>query len=156
LNLTLSLLNGAEVPLLTRMMAVAFDADAPADPAFDRQLLDCYHNSDFFYRWPPACLDTFAYTLHVDATPSGAAVVWQYDGCEAVLGLLFVALDFQGRGLGLNCWRQLEELHPETTRWTVAAPAWSPATGRFYERQCGFYNAGMSGPHYICYAKERS
>jgi hypothetical protein len=155
LEITLDPVHLDEVPLLTELMAAAFDADAPDDPAFDRQLLACYHNSDFFQRWPPGCIDTHPYVLRVGGKPGGAAVIWQYEASEAVLGLLFIALPFQGRGVGLRCWRMIEDLHLDADRWTVAAPAWSPATGRFYQHKCGFYHAGMSGPHYVCYAKDR-
>lgn len=155
MKLTLAPIDDADVPLLTQLMAAAFDADAPKDAAFDQQLLACYHNSDFFQRWPPGCIDTFVYTLWLERTPVGAAVIWYYSPDDAVLGLFFIALPWQNQGLGLRCWQELEQLHADVRHWTVAAPLWSPATGRFYERQCGFQLAGMSGPYYVCYAKDR-
>lgn len=54
LEITLDPAHLDEVPLLTELMAAAFDADAPDDPTFDRQLLACYHSSDFFQRCRPA------------------------------------------------------------------------------------------------------
>jgi GNAT superfamily N-acetyltransferase len=144
-ELTVDAMGDDEVGLLTRLMAAAFDADAPAE--LDHHLLDCYHRSDFFVRLPPGCFEAETYTLHVEAAPAGGAVIWHFAAYDAVLGLYFIAPAFQHHGIGREGWRLIEARYPEVRHWAVAAPRWSPATLRFYERQCGFCPAGGQGPY---------
>lgn len=151
--LTLDTMAAAEIALLTDLMAAAFDADAPATPDFDRHLLDCYHCSDFFLRFPHGCCEADHYTMHLAGEVAGGAVIWHFGAYDAVLGLYFVAPRYQQHGLGRRGWRLIEARHPEVRRWAVAAPRWSPATMRFYQRQCGFHPCGCSGA-YLSLAKE--
>lgn len=127
-----------EVPHLTRLMAAAFDADARAAGDVDGQWLQCYHCSDFFEKWPPGCVDADHYTVWVEGRISGAVVIWRYPEQVEVLGLLFVVLGSQGRGVGRRIWAALQAQYPAARRWMVAAPAWAPRSLRFYEQVCGF------------------
>ncbi|NTU80814.1 MAG: GNAT family N-acetyltransferase [Chloroflexales bacterium] len=146
-GITLDAMRDGEVDLLTILMARTFDADAPAGPDFDRHLLDCYHSSDFFVRFPPACLDVEQYTLHIAGEVGGAVVIWHFACCEAVLGLYFIVPDFQRLGVGRAGWGLVEARYPEVRHWAVAAPRWSPRTLRFYERQCGFHPECTTGAY---------
>jgi GNAT superfamily N-acetyltransferase len=152
-TITLDELGADEVDRLAVLMAAAFEADAPAGPGFDRHLLDCYHHSDFFVRLPAGCYQAEQYALHIHGTTGGGAVIWHFAAFDAVLGLYFVAPGLQGHGVGRVGWQLIEARYPEVHHWAVAAPRWSPATLRFYERQCGFHPAGGSGA-YLSLEKE--
>jgi GNAT superfamily N-acetyltransferase len=143
-TLSLDPIGAAEVGVLTGLMTAAFDADAPAGPGFDRHLLDLYHRDELFVRLPPGCHEAEQYTLHVGGAAAGAAVIWHFADYDAVLGLYFVAPVFQHHGVGRAGWALIEAHYPEVHHWAVAAPLWSPATIRFYERQCGFCTVGQS------------
>lgn len=153
LCVTVDSVGKGEVDLLTGLMAAAFDADAPE--GLDLHLLDCYHRSDFFVRLPPGCCEAEQYALHVGEAAAGGAVIWHFAAYDAVLGLYFVAPAFQHRGVGRAGWQLIEARYPEVRHWAVAAPRWSPATLRFYERQCGFCLAGGQGP-YLSLVKDLS
>jgi hypothetical protein len=141
-----------EIPALTALMAVTFDADAQACGMDDPEPLRCYHCDDLFERWPPGCLDADRYTLRVDGAIAGAAVIWSFPQDVAVLGLLFVAPACQGCGAGALIWRAVEAERPRARQWLVAAPAWSAKTRRFYEGVCGFTAHGCAGA-YISYVR---
>lgn len=151
--ITLDEMGEAEIGQLTALMAQAFDADAPDRPGFDQHLLDCYHCSDFFVRFPPGCYDAEQYTVHVAGEPGGGAVIWHFTPFDAVLGLFFVAPGFQHHGVGRRVWDLIEARYPDVRHWTVAAPSWSPRTLYFYQRQCGFYASGRAGA-YVTLAKD--
>lgn len=152
-QLTLDPMESGELGVLTALMAATFDADAPLAVAnFDPHLLDPYHCADFFVRLPPGCAEADQYTLHLGGEVAGAAVVWHFAPGAAVLGLFFVAPAHQHHGHGRGGWELIQAHYPEVGHWAVAAPRWSPATVRFYQRQCGFRPAG-GGAAYLSLEK---
>lgn len=142
-------LDPADIPYLTRLMAATFDADVPSFEEVSPDLLQCYYTDDLFQKWPPGCIDAERFSVAVRDTLVGAVVIWHYPGDTSVLGLLFVAPEYQGYGIGAYIWRFLEERYDETARWLVAAPGWSSNTQRFYRYTCGFTPVRFEGAYVI-------
>jgi GNAT superfamily N-acetyltransferase len=68
------------------------------------------------------------------------------------LGRMFVAPEWQGRGVGTEALHRLEEAYPDWTRWALETPVWNRRTQSFYEK-AGYSRVGTSPSGDILYEK---
>jgi hypothetical protein len=54
------------------------------------------------------------------------------------LDLFFLKVGEQGRGIGLQAWRAIEEKYPETIAWQTHTPYFEKRNIHFYVNKCGF------------------
>lgn len=68
------------------------------------------------------------------------------------LHLLYVKTGLQNAGYGLQIWKAIEELHPETKTWETHTPYYDKRNIHFYVNRCGFkivefFNSKHKDPH---------
>lgn len=81
-----------------------------------------------------------AYQAVVDGEPVGGVVVVIHpDTGHNHLDLLFVRDGVQARGIGLEIWRQVEALYPDTQVWETCTPYFDRRNIHFYVNKCGFH-----------------
>lgn len=68
----------------------------------------------------------------------GGMVVWTMADRHYHLDLIFIAPDFQNRGIGTQAMQFLERTYP-ATRWTLDTPTWAVRNRHFYEK-LGYVN----------------
>jgi len=68
------------------------------------------------------------------------------------LGRIFVAPDYQNRGIGAQAFEFLWQEYPLAKRWTLGTPAWNVRTRHFYKK-VGFVEVGQDGRGGILFEK---
>ncbi len=55
------------------------------------------------------------------------------------LELLFINVDFHGKGIGYKVWQQIEKRYPQTKVWETHTPYFEKRNIHFYVNKCGFH-----------------
>lgn len=86
----------------------------------------------------------WGYVFACDGRMIGGGYAWQL-AHKATLGAIFIAPEFQGRGLGQQIMRMIENQFPTAKRWRLETPYQSYRNHHFYEK-LGYKKIGMSQP----------
>ena len=68
----------------------------------------------------------------------GAVLTIDEETQENELGFFFIKVGEEGRGLGLEAWRAIEAIFPETRVWVPHTPYFEKRNIHFYLNKCGF------------------
>jgi GNAT superfamily N-acetyltransferase len=83
------------------------------------------------------------YVITQEETPIGGIIAYATAPGEYELGRIFLAPEWQNRGLGAQALALLWPLYPQATIWRLDTPAWNLRTRRFYARE-GFDETGIN------------
>ena len=122
-----------DAQILTAISKAAFDddtarfmdADVPGPPGYDSVETTEYMISN-----------CHTYNVVLDATTVGGAVMYAEDG-KQIIGRIFLSPDSQGKGLGRELMRLLEEKYRDSGTLYLDTPKANRRTNRFYE-SCGY------------------
>jgi len=127
----------SDVELLTPIMKRAFDEDSRRHLNKESGGPPGYDNGDFLKRWA-LHKDSTAFKIIIDGIPIGAIIVWINSNHENFLGNIFIDPDYQDKGIGLEIWKKIESMYPNTIIWRTATPGFSKRNHNFYVNKCGF------------------
>jgi RimJ/RimL family protein N-acetyltransferase len=85
------------------------------------------------------------YKVLVDNRIIGGFIVFDQGNGHYELGRIFIAPDFQNRGIGAQAFEFMWTEFPAARRWTLGTPAWNLRTRHFYKK-VGFVEVGQDGP----------
>lgn len=71
-------------------------------------------------------------------TVGGAVVTINRETQKNSLDLFFIKVGEEGRGLGLQAWRAIEQRFPDTVVWQTHTPYFEKRNIHFYVNKCGF------------------
>lgn len=91
--------------------------------------------------------------IYYDDIPIGVVSAARKEQGEYDLGCLCVIPEYQGRGIGTQAIRYLQEYYPDWRRITLITPADKLENVEFYTRKCGFRIEGteMDGNVEVCH-----
>ena len=84
------------------------------------------------------------YKITVAGQIVGGMIVLRKAAGEYELGRIFIAPDYQNRGIGAQAFEFLWKTYPLAKRWTLGTPAWNRRTRHFYAK-VGFVELGGDG-----------
>ena len=135
-----------DIPELAPIMKRAFDEDTRIHLGRDEGGPPGYDNGEFLKKWG----------LHEGATPFkislndkviGAIILWiNNENHHNGLGIIFLDTDMQERGIGLEVWKKVESMYPDTVAWHTETPIFSHRNHNFYVNKCGFYVVRIENP----------
>ena len=82
------------------------------------------------------------YKIVVDGTVAGGIIVFRQDVRVYHLGRIYLAPEFQNRGIGARAMEFLWETYPLAKKWTLDTPEWNHRTRHFYHKM-GFVEVGI-------------
>lgn len=92
------------------------------------------------------CIDKGeAYRIVCNDEIAGGVVV-HIEESRGYLDLLFIDLDFHGKGIGYAAWCQIEQLYPEVKVWETFTPYFETRNIHFYVNKCGFHIVEFFNP----------
>ena len=138
MNLTFEKATEADIPELTRVMTRSFDDDAQKHLGVEKGGPEGYDNGEFFRKWLLPYEQSIGYKILSEGKVIGGLIVWVFEHHRNHLGTIFVAPDYQDRGVGTRAWQFVEETYADSKSWTLETPSWAAKNHHFYEQKCGF------------------
>lgn len=78
----------------------------------------------------------------------GGAVLSIHPTHHNTLDLFFLKVGEEGRGIGGQAWRAIEQKYPETLTWRTHTPYFEKRNIHFYVNKCGFSIIEFFNPHH--------
>jgi GNAT superfamily N-acetyltransferase len=96
------------------------------------------------------------YKILDDKQIIGGFIVFNVGGGVYHLGRIYLAPEFQDRGIGGQAMTFIEKLFPAAKRWTLDTPSWAVRNHYFYEKH-GYAKAGEQplGPDMVLFLYEK-
>ena len=82
--------------------------------------------------------DTETLTIFYDGEIVGSVIIKEIEPETKEILLFFIAPKMQGKNLGQNALKMVEELYPETRIWRLATPTQVLRNSVFYINKCGY------------------
>ncbi len=135
-----------DIPELIPIMKRAFDEDTRIHLGREAGGPPGYDNGEFLRRWGLHEHST-PFKISLDDKVIGAIILWiNNENHHNALGTIFLDIDIQERGLGLEIWRKVEEMYPDTIAWHTETPIFSHRNHNFYVNKCGFHVVRIEKP----------
>ena len=134
-----------DIEELTAIMKRSFDEDARIHLNRPEGGPPGYDNGDFLRKWA-LHLHSTAYVIEQNKKAIGAVILWIRPDNINMLGCLYLDVNTQNKGLGLQVWKKIEEMYPETIIWKTETPGFSKRNHNFYVNKCGFHIVSISNP----------
>lgn len=80
-----------------------------------------------------------AYILLENNVALGGCIVQINEDNINDLHILYVKVGCQSKGIGYEIWKRIEELYPDTVKWTTCTPYFDERNIHFYVNKCGFH-----------------
>ena len=80
-----------------------------------------------------------SYILLENGEVLGGCIVQINDNNINELHILYVKVGSQSKGIGFEIWQRIEELYPNTMKWTTCTPYFDQRNIHFYVNKCGFH-----------------
>jgi predicted acetyltransferase len=126
-----------DVQLLIPIMKRAFDKDAQIHLGTDDGP-DGYDNGDFLKKWY-LTNKKGAFVVYKDNIPIGGLNVFvNIQKREGFLGNMFIDSDYENKGIGVICWKFIEQKFSQIKIWKTETPKFSTRNHHFYVNKCGF------------------
>jgi GNAT superfamily N-acetyltransferase len=126
-----------DVELLAQMFKKAFDKDSQIHLGEDGGPPG-YEDGSFLRQWYLKN-NGGAYSIHKENVPIGGINVFvNMEKQEGFLGNVFIDPDYEDKGLGVVCWKFIEQKFPEIKIWRTETPKFSRRNHHFYVNKCGF------------------
>ncbi|MDD3170915.1 MAG: GNAT family N-acetyltransferase [Bacilli bacterium] len=142
------LLTEKDIIPMTKIMKEAFDADSlmhlgkiGGPPGYD--------NGEFLRKYGLHEKST-AYKILLEKEAIGVVILWINEKTNInFLGCIFIDPKVQDQGLGLDIWKMIEKMYPDTIKWCTETPTFSRRNHNFYVNKCGFHIVKIDNPHSI-------
>jgi hypothetical protein len=134
-----------DVEVFTHIMKRAFDYDTQIHTEQAEGGPPGYDDGGFLRKYY-LHEDSMSYKVSKDGRPAGAVCVWINANNVNYLGNIFVALEFQDKGLGKTIWDFIEHRYPDTIKWQTDTPAFSRRNHHFYVNKLGFRIVRIENP----------
>jgi RimJ/RimL family protein N-acetyltransferase len=124
---------------LTEIQTRTFDEDSKLKPpGCSMEGPPGYDSVDWNAEW---IARTPYYKILFDDQIVGGIIVFELGEKHSELGRIWVAPDFQNRGISQQAMRQMFEAFPEARKWVLGTPSWAIRNQHFYEKM-GFVKVG--------------
>lgn len=135
----------SDIPELAEIMERAFDEDARIhldENEEGPQGYDLY----FLKRWALSN-DATSYKIMYQDKMVGGALLWlEQKKHSNFLGNLFIDVNYQNKGIGTKVWSMIEDMYPDTIRWSAEASGYAKRNHYFYVSKCGFHVTRIDNP----------
>jgi len=85
------------------------------------------------------------YKILVEDNIIGGVIISDMGGGHYELSRIFIAPDFQNKGIGTQAIQFIEKAFPAAKRWTLDTPCWAYRNQHFYEKM-GYVKVGEAAP----------
>lgn len=96
-----------------------------------------YDNGEFLNKWALHNAST-SFKILRSYECIGGVILWITEKQINKLGCLFLKPELQGRGIGTDLWKCIENMYPETKIWYTETIGYSMSNHHFYVNKCGF------------------
>ena len=134
-----------DIDVLSPIMRAAFNKDTSIHSDKNEGGPEGYDNGDFLRKWYLDD-DVTSFKITKDAKPIGGLALWVRESNINFLGNVFIAPEFENKGLGTIVWRFVEQTYPKTIKWQTETPAFSRRNHHFYVNKCGFKIVRIENP----------
>jgi len=136
----------SDVLELTPIMKRSFDRDSQIHLGEQTGGPTGYDNGDFLRKWglnPKAT----SFKIIMDGKAVGGIILWINPTTNInFLGNIFIDVDVQDKGIGLQVWNIVEKMYPDTILWKTETPIFSHRNHNFYVNKCGFHVVRIENP----------
>ena len=127
-----------DVECFTKIMKRAFDKDSQIHLVGEEGGPDGYDNGDFLRKWYLTNKNG-AFAVYKNNIPIGGINVFvNFQKKEGFLGNMFIDSDHEDKGIGVICWKFIEQKFPQIKIWFTETPKFSKRNHHFYVNKCGF------------------
>jgi len=127
----------SDIETLSPLMKRAFDKDSQIHLGIDGGP-DGYENGNFLKKWYLSNKNG-AFAIYKDDKPIGGINVFvNIQKKEGFLGNMFIDVEYEDKGIGVLCWKFIEEKFPQIKTWFTETPKFSKRNHHFYVNKCGF------------------
>ena len=134
-----------DIDVLSPIMKAAFDEDTFIHTGRKEGGPEGYDNGDFLRKWYLND-EVTSFKITKDTKPIGGLALWIKESNINFLGNLFIAPEFENKGIGSIVWRFVEQTYPKTIKWQTETPAFSRRNHHFYVNKCGFKIVHIKNP----------
>ena len=92
---------------------------------------------------------TAYYILYNGEKAGGAVLEINGETHRNFLEFFFIDPLYHGQGLGLEAWKEVEKLYPQTKVWELVTPYFEKRNIHFYTNKCGFKIVEFVNKHHI-------
>lgn len=134
MHVTLKQTREEELARLTEIKTEAFDVQAKY---FEDGVLPPFPEDetlDLLFRKP----DITVLSVWVEDEIAGGVVIKRMDDVSNEIMLFFIAVKYQGRGVGRAVLQMVEARFPQTKRWRLITPTQVLRNSVFYVNKCGY------------------
>ena len=144
-QLTLKRISEADVPAMTEIMKRAFDEDTRRHLGKESGGPTGYDNGDFIRKWYLSS-GSQAFKILLDGRLIGGLNLFINENKENYLGNIMIDPSCQDHGYGTAVWKLVEQMYPDTVKWSTDTPGFSRRNHNFYINKCGFKVIRIESP----------
>lgn len=134
-----------DVTEMTKIMKRAFDEDTRRHLGEEAGGPPGYDNGEFIRKWYLNS-GSDAFKIMKDGKLISGVNLFINDNNENYLGNIFIDPLCEDKGLGTAVWKMVEEMYPDTVKWTIDTPGFSKRNHNFYVNKCGFKIVKIENP----------